>query len=629
MNNYFCKGRLRFIFLLIAIFATYVFVFYVKLSLTTTGKVENRRTVVQRGSILDRNGHPLAVQTNFYNLKVSPNNIPSGDIMEQFAKDIAPFLGVSYDTIIATIKGSRNPKFVNVARKITQTQHDDIERIINQKVKGYSRFAGFDTIPGRFYPESALASQVIGYMGDDGVGLSGVELSQEEYLCPPTKNSALRVLSGQNIYLTIDANLQYKLEKIATDAMENTKAESIMLLALEAKTGEILSYISLPSANLNNYGMATISERIDRIASTNYEPGSVFKIFSVATFLDAGVIKDSDSFFCDGHYDRKLPSGELIRINCLEHHGWVTAREALKYSCNDALAQMSDKITSQGFLQGLKALGFGQRTDIELPGEAYGIIKDTDSKSWSARTKATMSIGQEISVTALQMLEATTAICNSGSPLNLTVISKRTDRNGNVLYQHSPAIKQQVLSTRTCRNIISYMETTAKTGTGARAALGDISIGVKTGTAQIADTVHGGYSDTDFLSNCIAVFPTEDPKIILYIVIQKAQGETYAGRIVAPVIAEAANVIIDHLGITRENATSFTHTGKIYVPPRTPIVVKDTVPNFLGLSKKDLLPLLDRKDFCLLLNGDGRVIRQTPQVGTSITQGMTIELDLE
>lgn len=629
MSEYFNKGRVRFVLILIGLFALYVFCFYAKLAFTPSGQKDTFRTFVQRGSILDVNGHPLAVQTNFYNLKVSPMNIENDTILQNFCKDVADVLGMPAENIKATIKNAKNPKFQNIAKKITQGQHDDLEKIIYSKQTPYSKFAGFDTIPGRFYPENALAEQLIGYMGDDGVGLSGIEFTQQDSLSPPLKNTSLRMLSGQNIYLTIDANLQYKLEKVAQEALQNTQAQSIMLLCASCTTGEILSYINLPSCNLNNYSTATPQEITDMISNQNYEPGSVFKIFSVATFLDAGVIKENDSFFCDGRYTRKLPSGETIVINCLEHHGWVTAREALKYSCNDALAQMSDKITNEGFLQGVRALGFGQKTGIELSGEGRGLIKDPQDKSWSARTKATMSIGQELSVTALQMTQAATAIANAGTPVKLTVISKKTNHNGTPLYTHTPIKLQQVFSSDTAKSILSYMETTAKTGTGARAALGDIRIGVKTGTAQIADSVHGGYSQTDFLSNCIAIFPIEDPQVILYIVIQKAKGETYAGRIVAPVIAQAADIIIDHLGLDRAGAASYTHTGKIFIPQRKPIQVGQTVPDFIGLSKKDLLPLLERQDFSLLIQGEGKVKEQRPPKGTPIQKGMTIELDLE
>jgi len=145
----------------------------------------------------------------------------------------------------------------------------------------------------------------------------------------------------------------------------------------------------------------------------------------------------------------------------------------------------------------------------------------------------------------------------------------------------------------------------------------------------MADKVHGGYSTTDFLSNCISIFPIENPQIVLYIVVTKAKGETYAGRIVAPVIAEAADVIIDHLGMSREKAASFEHSGVINIRQNQAVSMGSTVPNLIGKSKKDLLPLITRKDVHFIINGSGWVTSQNPAPGTPVSEDMVIELNLE
>ena len=174
------------------------------------------------------------------------------------------------------------------------------------------------------------------------------------------------------------------------------------------------------------------------------------------------------------------------------------------------------------------------------------------------------------------------------------------------------------------------MESTAEKGTGSRAALGDISIGVKTGTAQMADPVHGGYSDTDFISNCMAIFPVEEPQIVLYIVVEKAKGETYAGRIVAPVIREAADEIIDHLGMTRDAAPAVEHTGLVSITENMPLEIDDIVPDFMGRPKRDLIPLIQNNpELKFVVNGEGWVISQKPAPGSPVVEGMTIELNLE
>jgi len=627
MNSFFKKARLWIVAVPVGLFSIIVLVRFGKLAFSPQKSLLPVKPAVERGSIVDRNGKPLAVQTNFYHFGVSPETL-SPALFDEFAGLVAPVLNANASEISATLLASKEKNFVYIRKKITEEQYEELSKIV-EKNDTHVAAVRFDRIPGRVYPENDLASQLIGYMGDDGTGLSGVEYSEQSVLSPPVDSKSPKTIAGKNIYLTIDANLQYKLEKIAKDAMASTQAESIMLIAAEAKTGEILTYLSLPSANLNAYGSASIEETVDRPAVNAYEPGSVFKIFSVASFLDANVITPDTIFMCDGLYEKTTSSGERIKITCLAHHGWVNARDALKYSCNDALAQMSDMIDTDAFLARIRSFGFGERTGVELPGETRGIVKSRDDKYWSGRSKATMSIGQEISVSALQMTQAATAIANNGVPMQLTVIQRITDKDGNVEYTHEPGPKKRIIKAATAKYVLSCMETTAQSGTGSRAALGDISIGVKTGTAQMADPVHGGYSETDFLSNCIAIFPVEDPQIILYIVIQKAKGETYAGRIVAPVIAQAADEIIDHLGMNRAGAASLSHNGKISISSNRPISIGKTVPDFTGRPKRDLLPLLERTDIHFTIAGEGWVVSQKPEPGTPVTENMTIELTLQ
>lgn len=620
VSEYFSKKRLIVFFVAISLLALYIVFNYAKLSVKPLPEQASRKYIPERGSILDRNGKALAIEASFYNVGVSPTAIKEP---ERTAQLISAPLGIQPDYIVKQIKGSK-ADFIYLKKKIEQPEYDDISKIISENsIFGFV----FDRIPGRVYPENNLASQVIGFMGNEGKGLSGIELTQNDILSPQNADLS-QPQHGKDVYLTLDANLQYKLEKIAKAAIDSTQAESLMLVAAQAKTGEILSYISLPSANLNTYPTATDTEKKNHPASTAYEPGSVFKIFSVASFISSNAISEDDTFVCDGMYQIKS-GNETVRIACLGHHGRVTAREALQYSCNDALAQMSEKIPADMFLQYIHSLGFGEKTNIELTGETKGSVKTTSSKYWSGRSKATISIGQEISVSALQMVQATTAITNKGFPVKLTLISQIVNQEGIAEYQHKPEFLPQAISENAAKYLLSCMETTAKSGTGTRALLGDVSIGVKTGTAQMADIKNGGYSDTDFLSNCVAIFPIEDPQIILYIVITKAKGETYAGRIVAPVIAEAANSIIDHLGLARAKAASLAHTGKISIQSTSAPEVTTTIPDFTGTPKRLIAPLLERQDLNIRIEGDGWVVRQNPPPGTPVTENMLIELYLE
>ena len=622
MNNFFRRRFLIAALIFAGLIILTELAFYLKLALIPSSQTKIYSHITERGSIVDRNGKPLAVQANFYNVGVSPKQIPD---KKQFAKDVSQVLQIPESKINSKIDLNSEKNYVSLKRKISEDDYRILKDITDDNQYSFVRY---DKIPGRIYPEKSLASQLIGYMGNDGIGLSGIEYSMQSVL-QPIPDDELNYQHGKNVFLTIDANLQYKLEKLSHEAMEKTQCESFMLIACEAKTGEILSYISLPSSDLNNYSDSKIQETIDRPAISAFEPGSVFKIFTVASIYDHGILKSGDTFLCDGVYEKKIKGGETIRIKCLEHHGRLTAREALKYSCNDVIGQISDKISDEQFIQDLKNFGFGSKTGIELPGETSGLLKEAGSSRWSGRTKPTIAIGQEIGVSALQMVQAATALANDGYPVQLSVIKKITNKDGSIESEHIPQKKERILKKSTADYILSCMETTATTGTGSRANIKDITIGVKTGTAQMADQKSGGYSDTDFLSNCMAIFPIDNPQVILYIVIQKAQGEYLAGRIVAPLIKDTADEIIDHLGLSRGDADTFIYNGTNEVENPQTIVIKDTVPDFSGFSKRELSPLLSRKDLKININGSGWVKNQSPAPGTPLTENTIIELNLE
>ena len=622
MNNFFRRRFLIAALIFAGLIILTELAFYLKLALIPSSQTKIYSHITERGSIVDRNGKPLAVQTNFYNVGVSPKQIPD---KKQFAKDVSQVLQIPESKINSKIDLNSEKNYVSLKRKISEDDYRILKDITDDNQYSFVRY---DKIPGRIYPEKSLASQLIGYMGNDGIGLSGIEYSMQSVL-QPIPDDELNYQHGKNVFLTIDANLQYKLEKLSHEAMEKTQCESLMVIACEAKTGEILSYISLPSSDLNNYSDSKIQETIDRPAISAFEPGSVFKIFTVASIYDHGILKSGDTFLCDGVYEKKIKGGETIRIKCLEHHGRLTAREALKYSCNDVIGQISDKISDEQFIQDLKNFGFGSKTGIELPGETSGLLKEAGSSRWSGRTKPTIAIGQEISVSALQMVQAATALANDGYPVQLSVIKKITNKDGSIESEHIPQKKERILKKSTADYILSCMETTATTGTGSRANIKDITIGVKTGTAQMADQKSGGYSDTDFLSNCMAIFPIDNPQVILYIVIQKAQGEYLAGRIVAPLIKDTADEIIDHLGLSRGDADTFIYNGTNEVENPQTIVIIDTVTDFSGFSKRELSPLLSRKDLKININGSGWVKNQSPAPGTPLTENTIIELNLE
>ena len=620
-DSFFKTIRCRILLGLAVLAVIGILVQFGRLAFIPVKNINYTKIEAERGAIVDRNGAPLAVQTVFYDIGYTPSKVKNPD---EFAGRMAPVLGLSKEAVLSNLSEHDGKKFAYLRKKVDQSVYQDVKTVTDEF--GYN-YVTFDKVPGRIYPNHSLASHLIGYMGNEGKGMSGIEYSQQEILASTEKDGIFE--SGKNVYLTIDADLQYRLEQIAFETVKETQCQSMMMIAANATTGEILSYISLPEVDLNEYGSASREQQFDHLRMEAYEPGSVFKIFTVSILYDEGRITQTDSFLCDGMYEYRKPGSEAIRIKCLEKHGWLTPRDAISYSCNDAICQISDRISEDDFIARIRGLGFGQKTGIELSGESAALVKDTSSPSWSGRSKPTIAIGQEIAVSALQMVQAATAIANGGVPVKLSVINRVTNKDGTLYYEHKPEYKERVFKSETASYVLSCMETTSLRGNGTRANISDISIGTKTGTAQMADKEKGGYSDTDFISSCIGIFPTEEPEIILYVVIEKAKDEVYGGRIAAPVIQKAANTIIDHLGMSRGGAASLEHNGMISVPRSARVEVGETVPDFTGLNKRELSPLLDKKNLNININGSGWVTSQNPEPGTPVTENMTIELYLE
>jgi len=622
MNSFLPRKRLVFLGISTALLVIALLATYGRHMLGPRPENRPRGVLAERGSILDRNGKLLAVQTTLYNIAVTRTAIPDKTL---FADLLAPVTGISEDELLARLNEGPGD-FFYLKKKVSEGEKAALQEIITE-----SRLRGIrlEPVMSRTYPENSLASFVVGFLGDDGRGLTGAEYSFQDLLSPPPDAGKDKKRGDQvyNIMLSIDGNIQYELEKIARKTMVDTQAEAVMMIAADARSGEILAYISEPSANLNAYGQSQESDRRDLPALYAYEPGSVFKIFSIAALLDTGAVKETDIFFCDGAYTFTTARGEKINIKCLDRHGWVTPRDVIKLSCNDGSAQIAEKASPADFEKKLRDFGFGAKTGIELPGETTGIFSPSDK--WSLRSKPTIAIGQEISVSALQMVEAATALANRGTRLKLTLLSRIYTRDGKSVYQHQAENGPQVLAPETAAQMLSFMQSTSESGTGTRASVGDVPMAVKTGTAQMLNGEKNGYSTTDFISSCMGIFPANDPQIILYLAIIKPVGETYGGRIAAPVISTAANAIIDYLGIGRSGATTVQHSGIIPVPRNRPVEIGTVMPDLTGISKRMLTGLLERSDLTVRIDGDGYVTHQEPPAGSTVEKGMTIELRLE
>ncbi len=622
MNSFISKWRFIFFASFLSIFLILLLGQFARYMLIREVKQKSPKIITRRGNIYDRNKKILAVQTTLYNLSCNKDLIKNE---VESAKIICPIIGIGEEQFVSKIRDVSS-NFVYIKKRISENEKDALLAAIEANdLDGFS----IDPIFNRTYPEDTLASTVVGFLGDDGFGLTGVEYSLQKLLSPPSTSEGYDGV-GYDVYLSIDANIQYIMEKRASSVMKETNCEGLMFLAVDSKNGEILGYVSAPSPSLSNFTSSKQEERYDRPANFSYEPGSVFKIFSLSSFLELGTTFDGDEYVCDARFEFKSSKGKVAPITCLHRHGNVSPKDIIRVSCNDGIAQIADNTDSNAFYNMLLSFGFASQTKINLPGEATGRLQHP--KYWSVRTKHTIAMGQEISVTALQVVQAATAIANGGNLLHLSLISKVEDKEGDVIYSHSPEILRRVISEKTAHLMLDYMLAASKEGgTGRRASINGVPIAVKTGTAQMANEGRPGYSSTDFVASCIGIFPKDDPKIILYLVCVKPRGETTYGELIAaPAISDVASEIIDYLGMSRENATTIEHSGKVVIDASgEDIVIEDIMPDLSGKSKKQLLGLMKNQKYKIIINGDGYLYKQLPVAGTHLSSGDRIELYLK
>ncbi|MHB0898251.1 MAG: penicillin-binding protein, partial [Spirochaetales bacterium] len=406
-------------------------------------------------------------------------------------------------------------------------------------------------------------------------------------------------------------------------------AETAFAVAMDVSTGEILAYVVEPGFNLNEYSSYGIETRRDLLSLYSYEPGSVFKIFSMASILDMGAITTKTVFDCDGAYRRTLPSGEKIVIKDLGVYGKQTLAGVLAHSSNAGVGYASDRVSETDLYERLKSFGFGMKTGVGLSGESAGSLREPET--WSGRSKPTIAIGQEVLVTPLQMITAAASIANGGLLVKPTTVLRIETADGDQVYAHEPQVVRRVVSEGTSRAILDAMEVTASMeGTGWRAKVSDIRMAVKTGTAQMIDPKTRGYSDKDYIASTLGIFPADKPRIALYIAIVKPRGASYlGGQIAAPVLRDAAEAVLSCIDIERGKSPTVIHEGSVLLPVEAQATVGATMPDLTGFSKRSLVPLLERKDLSVVINGDGYVVSQQPPPGSAIKDGSKLTFNLK
>jgi cell division protein FtsI (penicillin-binding protein 3) len=574
------------------------------------------RTFGERGAILDRNGTILAIQTERNTVTAWK---PSIDDPGEVGERLAPLLSMEPRYIEELIRGSSG--FVVIKRTVSEEESDAVRELIEA-----GRVPGVRLEPdsARVYPEGQLASHILGYVGVENVGLDGVEYMFNGELLPtnPLEDES----SGNQLVLTIDAAIQSIVREIAAETVEEHQADSVTSLLMDSRNGEILAYVSVPDYDPNEFASFTAEERRNRPIAMVYEPGSVFKIYSIGSLLHLGGLSVEDRFDTSGGYQR---SGEDFLISDLSNYGVIDVEEIIKYSSNVGAALASETASAESFHRMLTLFGFGERTGVSLNGEERGLLKDPEQ--WSGRTQQTIAIGQEIGVTALQLVAAATVFANDGVLLRPQIVQRVVSPEGKTLRRFTREPVREVVSPEVARQMLEIMEAaTEPDSTARRIDVEGVSVSAKTGTAEVYDPELGAYSEEHFVASTLAILPTEEPQYILYVMIDHPRGESfYGGRIAAPVVDETIESLMPYLDIPRDGDQVVQHPGRVRVTvPRLP-QIGETIPSYQGLPKRLLLPLLQRENLEVTIEGSGWVVAQEPPPGTPFTPGMRLKLVLE
>lgn len=625
--------RIRFIFIVsvIILIAIIIKVFYIQVfvydklsSLAESLWSRELPIKADRGEIVDRNGEVLATNITTVSLVVVPGQI---DDPETVARDLSDILGTDYQDMLKHVTKSTSIERVHpegrgldydIAEKIDALGYDGVYLLKEGK---------------RYYPYGTVLSHVLGYVGIDNQGLSGIELYYDEYLTGADgaikyfsdgKGNKLELTevyeaptSGITLQLTIDIDLQLAIENELDNAVSKYDPEQAMILAMDPDTGEILAMASRPTFDSNNYGDYT-TEIINRNLPIwmTYEPGSTFKIITLSAALEEQTI----NLFEDTFTDSGAINVDGATIHCWKAggHGTQTMLEVVENSCNPGFVRIGQTLGVETLMSYIDAYGFGDKTGIDLNGESTGILFDIDKMG--PVELATTSFGQGISVTPIQQVRAVSAAINSGKLYTPYIVGAFLESETDSLIEKiEPEMTREVISEETSSLVRYALESVVANGSGKNAYIENYRVGGKTGTAQKVE--NGSYLDGNYILSFMGFLPADDPEIVVYVAIDNPKGVTqYGGVVSAPIARNVMLSAIDILDIEPRSdgmAKEYTWLDKKY----------SILPNVVGMSREEATKTL--KNFKIEYSGDGdTVIYMSPNAGYYVAEGETIMLML-
>jgi stage V sporulation protein D (sporulation-specific penicillin-binding protein) len=601
----------------------------------------------RRGRILDRNGVELAVSANVYRVDFDLNSIRShlrkeNSSNENIAPKIAEALGMDVEKVLKKL----NTKLPSGADAGAATLVRRIEKEPADKVKNLN-IPGVIVSPDtkRYYPRGNFLAHVLGSTNIDGQGLTGVELQYNEYLSgtpglriselekyndelPYTISKFTPPVDGKDVTLTIDANLQAFAEKVAEKGYKDNQAKQVSIIIMNPNNGEILAMVNKPDFDPNkpyegieNYSGENTAEKVQKmwrnhLVNDTFEPGSIFKVVTMIGNLEEGLVKESDTFTCNG----SLKVGpHTIKCWKTSGHGTQILPEILENSCNVGFMDIGKRIGKEKLNEYIKKMGFGKVSGVDLPGEAKGITKKTEDITEA--DLATISFGQTNTVNAVQYMTAFNSIVNGGKliqPHIMKEVIHKDEYNNIVTDKTFEPNMVDILSEENTAILRDYLERTVAQGGSSKSYVEGYHIAAKTGTAQKVNPNGGGYESGKYISSLAGFAPADDPKVSVFISIDEpGTGTYYAGQIVAPLANILFTDIFNYMSseISKDNIDS--------------IVKEVVIPEIRGLEVNEAKKILKEYNLEYNIQGNGSIITNVkPYPGYTVKENSKINIDI-
>lgn len=601
---------------------------------------EQRKTAIiiqpKRGTIYDRNRKALATSVVDEVLCVAPHRVQD---IEKLAATLSPFAHMTPRSITRKITASnlylvylRRGIDIETARKIKQMNLEGVE---------------FRNESSRRYPPDMLASNLLGIANIDDKGLEGIEFAYDDELAgeagkeivikdnsrremPALTQPVKQVRDGDHVVLTIDEMIQYITEKALDGIMEEFSPESATAVVLDPKTGEVLAMACRPTFDPNKPATFKKERLRNRVVTDVFEPGSSFKPIAAAAALEHGVITPGDRVYCE--------------LGAMRYHGHtfndvhpfaeITFSDVIAQSSNIGMIKVVSLLQPQWLYGCIREFGFGEPTDIGLPGESPGLVHPPSA--WSGLSMGSIPIGQEIGVTTLQLAVAFSAIANGGVLMRPYVVSAVIDPNGVPVKQYSTQTVHRVILPKTASALTEMLKRVVESGTGKNAKVPGYACAGKTGTAQKADLVHGGYARGKYVAVFAGFVPANNPVACIVVTADSPQGKYYGGQVAAPAFRQIAQGILAHMEIPptcpdeqqpQQRRPSEWDRRKIArVKVSTEPVFSDgagglRMPDLRGMTMRRVIDLLSPYSLKLQVEGSGVAVSQSPAPGEKIEIG--------